>query len=327
MKKVAVFDAKPYDKEWFDKLKGQYGIEVAYIDEKLSPSTAALAKGFDGVVPFVNDDVSAGTIEALEKEGIGVIAMRCAGYNNVDLAKAEGRVKVYRVPAYSPNAVAEHAMSLLMCLNRNLHKAYGRVTEYNFTLKGLKGFDLVDKTVGVVGTGKIGQIFINICKGLGMKVIAYDLYPANLQDVEYVGLDELYKRSDIISLHCPQTPENAHMINKDSLAKMKDGVYIINTSRGGLVNGADLLAALNSGKVGGAGIDVYEFEGGVFFEDRRKDVPKDDVLKGLLAHENVLISAHQAFLTDEALHAIAEVTLGNLTDFFNGKENGNIVKP
>jgi D-lactate dehydrogenase len=286
----------------------------------------ALAKGFDGVVPFVNDDVSAGTLDALEKEGIGVVAMRCAGYNNVDLAKAEGKIKIFRVPAYSPNAVAEHAMAMLLCLNRNLHKAHNRVTEYNFMLKDLTGFDLFGKTVGVVGTGKIGQVFINICKGMGMKVVAYDLFPANISDVEYMELSDLYKKADIISLHCPQTPENRHMINKDSLSLMKTGVYIINTSRGGLINGADLLDALRKGKVGGAGIDVYEHEGGVFFEDRRKDMPADDVLKGLLAEPNVLITAHQAFLTEEALRAIADVTLGNLTDFFAGKTNGNEVK-
>jgi len=326
MKKVALFDAKSYDQDWFNKLKGQYGIEVVYIEEKLSPANVSLAKGFDGVVPFVNDDVSAETIEALKKEGISVIAMRCAGYNNVDLAKAKAKdVKVFRVPAYSPNAVAEHAMAMLMCLNRNLHKAHDRCTGYNFALKGLTGFDLVGKTAGVVGTGKIGQVFINICKGLGMKVIAYDLFPADIPDVEYVSIDELFKRADVISLHCPQTPETHHLVNKKSLALMKDGVYIINTSRGGLVNAPDLLEALKSGKVGAAGLDVYEFERGVFFEDRTDDVPDDDVLKLLLADPNVLITAHQAFLTEEALQAIAEITLTNLKDFFDGKTNGNEV--
>jgi len=217
-------------------------------------------------------------------------------------------------------------MSLLMCLNRNLHTAHNRCTGYNFSLKGLTGMDLVGKTVGVVGTGKIGQIFINICKGLGMKVIAYDLFPANIPDVEYVDIKELFKRADIISLHCPQTPETYHLVNKDTIATMKDGVYIINTSRGGLINGADLLAALKSGKVAAAGLDVYEYESGVFFEDRTKDMPNDDVLKGLLAQPNVLVTAHQAFLTEEALQAIATVTLQNLSDFFNGKTNGNEVK-
>jgi len=326
MKRVALFDAKPYDKEWFEKLKGNYDIEVVYIDEKLSPATVGMAKGFDGVVPFVNDDVSAETIEALIKDGMGVIAMRCAGYNNVDLTSAVGNIKIFRVPAYSPNAVAEHAMALLMCMNRNLHKAYDRCTGYNFSLSGLTGFDLVGKTAGVVGTGKIGQVFINICKGFGMKVIAHDLYPVDLPDVEYMDVDELFKKADVISLHCPQTPETHHLINKNTLSLMKDGVYIINTSRGGLVNAPDLLDALESGKVGAAGLDVYEYESGVFFEDRRNDMPDDDVLKRLLANPNVLVTAHQAFLTEEALQAIAEVTLGNLSDFFNGKPNNNEVK-
>ena len=326
MKKVVLFDAKSYDKEWFDGLKDKFGMEVVYVEEKLSPTTAVMAKGFDAVVPFVNDDVSAATIDVLKKNGVDVVAMRCAGYNNVDLAHAEGKVKIFRVPAYSPNAVAEHAMAMLLCLNRNLHKAYDRCTGYNFALKGLKGFDLVGKTVGVVGTGKIGQVFVDICKGFGMKIIAYDLYPANLPGVEYVEIEELFKKSDIISLHCPQTPENRHLINKKNLDLMKDGVYIINTSRGGLVNAPDLLDALKSGKVGGAGLDVYEYESGVFFEDRTQNVPDDDVLKLLLADPNVLITAHQAFLTNEALQAIAEVTLQNLTDFFAGKENENEVK-
>ena len=327
MKKVALFDAKPYDREWFENLKGKYGIEIEYIEEKLSPSNAATARGYDGVIPFVNDDLSAATIENLVKEGVGVVAMRCAGYNNVDLKAAAGRVKVFRVPAYSPNAVAEHAATLLLCLNRNLHTAHNRVKGYNFTLNGLTGFDLTGKTVGVVGTGKIGQIFINICKGFGMKVIAHDIYPANLLDVEYMELPELLKKADVISIHCPQTPENYHMIDKNAIALMKDGVYIINTSRGGLVNAKDLLEAVNSGKVRGAGLDVYEYESGVFFEDRSKDPPNDEVLKQLLANPNVLITSHQAFLTREALMAIAEITLQNLTDFFNGNSNSNEVKP
>jgi len=326
MKKVAMFDAKSYDKVWFDKLKGDYGIEITYFEEKLSPETAKLTEGFDAVCAFVNDDLSAGTIDVFAGNDIGVLAMRCAGFDRVDLKSAENRVKVFRVPAYSPNAVAEHAMSLLMCLNRNLHKAHNLCTKYDFRLDGLIGFDLVGKTVGVIGTGKIGQVFVNICKGFGMNILAYDVYPVDIPGIQYVELPELFAKSDVISLHCPMTPENRHLINKDNLALMKDGVYIINTSRGGLVNGADILDALNSGKVGGAGIDVYEFESGVFFEDRTKDMPDDKVLKALLAHPNVLITAHQAYLTEEALKAIAEVTLTNLTDFFNGKSNNNEVK-
>ena len=326
MKKIAMFDAKSYDKVWFDKLKGNYGFEITYFEEKLSPEVAKLAKGFDAVCAFVNDDLSAGTMDVLAGSDVDAIAMRCAGFDRVDLKSAEGRLKVFRVPAYSPNAVAEHAMALLMCMNRNLHTAYNRCTKYDFTLHGLMGFDLVGKTVGVIGTGKIGQVFVNICKGLGMNILAYDIFPVDIPGIKYVELPELFAKSDVISLHCPMSPENRHLIKKENLDMMKDGVYIINTSRGGLVNGADLLDALNSGKVGGAGLDVYEFESGVFFEDRTKDMPDDKVLKALLAHPNVLITAHQAFLTEEALKAIAEVSLQNLTDFFAGKETANEIK-
>jgi len=326
MKKIAMFDAKSYDKVWFDKLKGNYDFDITYFEEKLSPEVAKLAKGFDAVCAFVNDDLSAGTMDVLAGSDVDAIAMRCAGFDRVDLKSAEGRVKVFRVPAYSPNAVAEHAMALLMCLNRNLHTAYNRCTKYDFTLHGLMGFDLVGKTVGVIGTGKIGQVFVNICKGLGMNILAYDIFPVDIPGIKYVELPELFAKSDVISLHCPMSPENRHLIKKENLDMMKDGVYIINTSRGGLVNGADLLDALNSGKVGAAGLDVYEFESGVFFEDRTKDMPDDKVLKALLAHPNVLITAHQAYLTEEALKAIAEVSLQNLADFFAGKETANEVK-
>ena len=325
MKKVALFDVKPYDKDWFEKLKGEYGIEVDYIVEKLSPDTVAMAEGYDGVVPFVNDNLSAKTIEGLINLGIGVISMRCAGYNNLDLESCKGKIKVFRVPAYSPHAVAEHAIALLMCMNRKLHEANNRILTYDFSLSGLMGIDLVGRTAGVFGTGKIGQVFINICKGLGMKVIAHDIFPVDLPDVEYVTPAELFKRSDVISLHCPQTPDTHHLINKNNLALMKDGVFIINTGRGGLVNAGDLLEAIERGKVAGAGLDVYENEAGIFFEDRSKDRPDDAILKKLIDNPKVLITAHQAYLTQEALKAIAEVTFKNLTDFFNGKTNENEV--
>ena len=324
MRKAAFFDTKPYDTVWFDKLKDKYNIEIVYIQEKLSPETAHMARGCGAVVPFVNDDLCSETIDTLVKEGVKAVAMRCAGYNNVDLKSAEDRLKVYRVPAYSPYSVAEHAMTLLMTLNRKVHKTYYRAKQYNFTLKGLAGFDLVGKTVGVIGTGKIGQVFVNICKGFGMNIIAYDPYP--VQGIKYVELDELFVSSDIISLHCPMTPENRHLINKNTLSKMKDGVFIINTSRGGLVNTEDLLEALKSGKVGAAGLDVYEREAGVFFEDKSDEIPTDETLKLLLATPNVLITPHQAFLTEEALQAIADTTLTNLADFFAGKDNDNMVK-
>jgi len=319
MKTVAFYDTKPYDKIWFDKLQASYGVNFKYIEDRLSRDTAALADGCKAVVAFVNDKIDAPTIDILGSLGVEAIAMRCAGYNNVDMAHAKGKLRVFRVPAYSPHAVAEHAMSLLMCLNRKLHRAYNRVRENNFSLKGLTGFDLYGKTVGVVGTGKIGQVFIDICLGLGMKVLAFDPYPVQKSGVEYVSFEDLCRQADVISLHCPLMQENHHLINRNTLAMMKDGVVLINTSRGGLIDTVALLDAVNSGKVSAVGLDVYENEANIFFEDLSEEVLQDETLKLLLAHPNILVTSHQAFLTQEALQAIAEVTLQNLADFFTGR--------
>lgn len=325
MQKIALFDAKSYDIDFFDKFKSKYDFEIEYFESKLNPSTAVMAKGFDAVIVFVNDDISSKTIDVLTSLGIKALALRCAGYNNVDLKYATGKLKIYRVPAYSPNAVAEHAIALLMTLNRKIHRAHNRVREFNFGLKGLVGFDLKGKTIGVVGTGKIGREFIKICHGFGMDVLAYDPFPVEIPNIQYVDLDNLFSNSHIIALHCPLTKENYHMINKKNLETMKDGVYIVNTSRGALINTEDLLEAIKEEKVAGAALDVYEEEADFFFEDVSDIAIRDDVLKLLLATTNVLVTSHQAFLTKEALESIAETTLQNLDNFFNNLTSENEV--
>ena len=325
MDKAAFFDTKPYDRVWFDIMAKERGIEFKYFEEKLNPDTAKLASGYKAAVCFVNDNIGKETIDALDKCGVQAVSLRCAGFNNVDLKAAEGKIKVYRVPSYSPSSVAEHAMALLLTLNRKTHKAYNRTKELNFSLKGLTGFDLKGKTAGIVGTGKVGQVFADICLGFGMKVIAYDLYPSWKTGLEYVSFNELCKRSDIISLHCPLTNQTRHIIDKRSLSEMKNGVYIINTSRGALIDSDALLEAIKSGKVGGAGLDVYEEETDLFYEDVSESVLKDDTLNMLLSQPNVLVTSHQAFLTDEALRAIAEVTVSNLRSFFDGETSENLL--
>ena len=325
-KRIAFFDSKPYDKEFFGKYKDQYDLDITFFDGKLNPENAKLAAGYDGAVAFVNCNISAEAIDVLVEGGVKVLGMRCAGFDAVDLKHAKGKLRVFRVPAYSPNAVAEHAMSLLMCLNRKLHRAYNRVRDFDFRISGFTGMDLTGKTVGVIGTGKIGQVFIRICNGLGMNVIAFDPYPVNEElrkelKITYVSLDELFTQADVISLHSPLTPETRHIIKKENIDQMKDGVIIINAGRGGLVDGAALLEGIKSGKVGAAGIDVYENEQPFFYEDRSGEVIDDEVLVGLLSYPNVLVTAHQAFLTEEALFAISNVTLGNLSNFFNGVES------
>lgn len=324
-KSVAFFDVKPYDIQWFDKLKESYKLKITYFEPKLDLTTVQLTKGFDAVCVFVNDNLSADIIDKLSENGVKAVALRCAGFNNVDLKAANNKIKVYRVPAYSPNAVAEHAMALLLCLNRKIHRAYNRVREYNFSLKGLIGFDLKCKTMGVVGTGKIGQEFIKICQGFGMNILCYDPYPVEIENVKYVTLAELFKESDIISLHCPLTTENIHLINRHTLSLMKDGVYIINTSRGRLIDTEALLDAIKTERVAAAGLDVYEEEENFFFEDISTDTVHDDVLKLLLSTPNIIVTSHQAFLTEEALYNISEVTLGNLADFFEQRQNPNEV--
>ncbi len=328
MKKLAFFDTKPYDKIWFEKLKTEYDIDFKYLETRLNEDTAELAKGCDGIVCFVNDDVSKNVIEILSNLGISLIALRCAGFNNVDFKAAkEKNMCVVRVPAYSPYAVSEFAVGMLLTLVRKIHKAHFRTRDYNFSINGLTGFDLYGKTVGIIGTGKIGKIFNNIVKGFGMNVLAYDLYPDENSGISYVSLDELFEKSDIISLHCPLTKETHYIIDKDTISKMKDGVIIVNTSRGALINAEALLDGLKSMKIGGACLDVYEEESEIFFEDFSGEIIQDDILARLLSLPNVIITSHQAFLTEEALYNIANVTLGNIKSFFNGEEPENKIHP
>jgi len=324
--KLAFFDTKPYDKPGFDEHSAGTDIEIKYFETKLGEDTVQLAKGFDGVCVFVNDTVNEKVVNELYDLGVRVVALRCAGFNNVDTKACFGKLHVFRVPAYSPYAVAEHAMALLLTVNRHTNKAYIRTRDFNFSLSGLTGFDLHGKTVGVVGTGKIGRIFAGICKGFGMEVLAYDPYPANDPSIHYVDLHTLFQQSDILSLHCPLTEQSKHLINKDTIADMKDGVVLLNTSRGMLIESEALLSALQSGKIAAAGLDVYEEETAFFFEDFSENIHRDQVLSLLLSMPNVLLTSHQAFLTNEALKNIAEVTLQNLADFFDGKPLQNEVK-
>lgn len=324
--KVAVFDTKSYDKEAIEVYQGKEGIKFKFFEAKLTADTARLAKGYDAVCVFVNDTVDSQVIEKLSKYGVKAIALRCAGYNNVDLdAAAAANIKVVRVPAYSPYAVAEHAIAMLMTSVRRIHKAYIRTRDYNFSLEGMTGFDLHGKTVGVVGTGKIGRIFVDICNGFGMRVIAYDKFPAKDSGIEYVELDELWKQSDIISLHCPLTEESHHMIDKNAIKNMKKGVIIINTSRGALIDAEALLDGIKDRKIGGACLDVYEEEADVFYADKSGHILNDDVLARLISMPNVIVTSHQAFLTREALENIAETTFANLVAIDTDKELVNIV--
>ncbi len=318
MTKIAFYDTKPYDRIWFDRIEHPE-LQFKYYDNKLNEETAELARGCGGAVAFVNDDVGKGTIDELYEQGVRVLAMRCAGYNNIDFKAAYKKINVVHVPAYSPYAVAEHAMALLLSLNRKTHKAYARTRDYNFSLNGLIGFDLRGKTIGVIGTGKIGKVFIEICGGFGLDVLAYDPYPDHSSGIRYVELEELFRESDVISLHCPLTEETKHMVNQDTIETMKDGVYIINTSRGALIESEALLRELKCGKVGAAALDVYEEESEFFFEDFSNVIVQDDVLSLLVAMPNVLVTSHQAFLTDEALEKIAQTTIDNLNDFLEGR--------
>ena len=316
MKKIAFYDTKPYDKTFFTEANKTHGYEIIYLESKLNARTGVLADGADAVVAFVNDDIDSCALKTLKSKNIGILAMRSAGYNNVDMAAAkENGIKVVRVPDYSPYAIAEHTMALLLALVRKIHKAYNRTREYNFSLNALNGFDLHGKTVGVIGTGKIGGVFIDICKGFGMKILAYDPYPSR-QDLEYVSIPDLCARADIISLHCPLTKDTFHLINRENLSLMKNGVYIINTSRGALIDTDALLEAIRSGKVGAAGLDVYEEESEFFYEDLSNEIFPDEVLALLITMPNVLVTSHQAFLTNEALSQIAKTTLENLDAFF-----------
>ena len=316
--KIAFFDTKPYDKPSFDKFGAMQGISFKYFETKLTVDTAELAAGFDGVCVFVNDTVDAPVIDRLVELGVKLIALRCAGFNNVDMKHAFGRIHVLHVPAYSPYAVAEHAIAMLLTSIRRIHKAYIRTRDFNFSLVGMTGFDLHGKTVGVIGTGRIGRVFIDICRGFGMKVLAYDKFPAkgldNGDTVRYVTLDELFRESDIISLHCPLTDETYHVISEEAIESCKKGVVIINTSRGALVDAEALLSGIKSRKVGAACLDVYEEESELFFEDNSGHIMEDDTLARLISMPNVIVTSHQAFLTEEALSNIAETTVRNIAE-------------
>ncbi|MBR6771932.1 MAG: 2-hydroxyacid dehydrogenase [Clostridia bacterium] len=325
--KIAFFDTKPYDVPAFDLYGNSSGIEFKYFETKLNEDTADLARGFDGVCVFVNDTVNSKVIDKLVSGGVKYVALRCAGFNNVDMEYAFGRIHVFRVPAYSPYAVAEHAMALLLTSVRRIHKAYIRTKDFNFSLSGLTGFDLHGKTVGVIGTGRIGRAFIDICLGFGMNVLAYDKFPSpdleNKDNVRYTNLDELFSQSDIISLHCPLTEETFHLIGEKTLNKCKQGVVILNTSRGALVDAEALLSAIKSRKVGAACLDVYEEESELFFRDFSGHILEDDTLARLISMPNVIVTSHQAFLTEEALSNIAETTVSNLVDFENNNQCKN----
>ena len=313
---IAFFDAKSYDIPHFEACGAACGVTFKFFETKLTEDTAELAKGFDGVCVFVNDAVNAAVIDRLYGWGVRLIALRCAGFNNVDLQRCFGRIHVVRVPAYSPYAVAEHAMALLLTCNRRIHKAYIRTKDFNFRLDGLAGVDLHGKTVGVIGTGKIGRVFIDICRGFGMQVIAYDKFPAEGAGIDYVPLSELFARSDFISLHCPLTEDTKHLIDANAIAQMKKGVYLINTSRGALIDAEALLEGIKARKVGAACLDVYEEESDLFFEDFSGHIVEDDTLARLISMPNVIVTSHQAFLTQEALQNIAETTVNNIRSFF-----------
>ena len=325
MKKTRIifFDIKDYDREFFEKYGKNYNYEMSFFKSRLSLENVHLTKGYDVVCAFTNDDIGKETIDAMAENGVRLLAMRCAGFNNVSLKDIHNRFKVVRVPAYSPHAIAEYTVGLILAVNRKINKAYVRTREGNFSINGLMGVDLYGKTAGIIGTGKIGQILIKILRGFDMKVIAYDLFPnqkiADELGFEYVSLDELYANSDIISLNCPLTKETQYMINRRSMLKMKDGVILVNTGRGMLIDSADLVEALKDKKVGAVALDVYEEEEDYFFQDKSTQVIEDDILGRLLSFYNVLITSHQAYFTKEAVEAITVTTLNNIKDFVEGK--------
>lgn len=326
---IAFFDTKPYDRKSFDRMAEKYDFEITYYETRLNRQTANLTKGHNVVCAFVNDSIDEKTIDELYENGVRLIALRCAGFNNVDFKAAHGKIHIVRVPAYSPHAVAEYAMALLMTLNRKIHKAYSRTRDGNFSINGLLGFDMYGKTAGVIGTGKIGRCMIDICLGFGMNVVAYDPFPdeeyAAEKGIEMVSLNELYRNSDVISLHCPLTPETQHIINSHSINLMRQGVTIINTSRGKLIHTDSLINGLKSGKISGAGLDVYEEESDYFFEDLSTELIADDTLARLMTFPNVLVTSHQGFFTQEALENIALTTLNNIQEFAEEKQLTNEV--
>lgn len=327
--KLAVYSTKNYDHKYLSQVNEHFGFEMEYFEFQLTPRTAKTAEGCDAVCIFVNDDGGRDVLEALAGLGVKLLALRCAGFDNVDLAAArELGIQVVRVPAYSPEAVAEHAIGLMMCLNRRIHRAYQRTRDANFSLEGLIGFNMHNRTAGVIGTGKIGVATMRILKGFGMRLLAFDPYPSAQAlelGAEYVDLSTLFAQSDVITLHCPLTPENHHLLDREAFAQMRDGVMIINTSRGGLIDSQAAIEALKQQKIGALGMDVYENERDLFFEDNSNDVIQDDVFRRLSACHNVLFTGHQAFLTEEALTSIGEVTLENLRQLSKGEHCPNLV--
>lgn len=328
--KTAVFSTKPYDREFLTQANESVGLELAFFESRLAPQTVKLAEGFESVCVFVNDQLDASVLIGLKKVGVKHIALRCAGFNNVDIASAEELgLTVTRVPAYSPYAIAEHAVALMLTLNRKIYWAHSRVRDGNYSLDGLLGFDLNGKTVGIVGTGKIGQCLAEALHGFGCRLLGVDQYENDrCKDVgmQYVSFEEMLAQADIISLHCPLMPETYHLIDNEAVAHMKRGVMLINTSRGGLIDTKAVIEGLKSGKIGYMGLDVYEEEEGLFFEDKTFEVRKDDDFARLTTFPNVIITGHQAYFTREAVSRIAETTLANLAAFGNGEELANQVK-
>ena len=316
--KIAFYGTKPYDRIWFEPMGKEYGFDIHFIEAACNQETIFMAKGYDEICIFVNDHVDAQMIDVLYEMNVKAILLRSAGFNNVDVKAAEDKIVILRVPSYSPEAVAEFSMALLLTINRMTHRAYNRTREFNMSLNGLMGMDLYEKTAGVIGTGKIGQAMIRILNGFQTHVLCYDPYPVEGLEAEYVSLDELFKNSDIITLHCPLNSETRHLINREAIMTMKKGVYLINTSRGGLIDTEALIAGMLDGKFGGVGLDVYEEEEGVFYEDRSNDIIVDDNLARLMTFPNVLVTSHMGFFTREAMQAIALTTLENAYALENG---------
>ena len=323
--KIAFYGTKPYDKICFEPMGKEYGFDIHFIEASCNQETIFMAKGYDAICIFVNDYVNAEMIDALYEMKVKAILLRSAGYNNVDVKAAEDKIVLLRVPSYSPESVAEFSMALLLTVNRLTHKAYNRTREFNMSLNGLMGADLFEKTAGVIGTGKIGQAMIKILNGFQMRVICYDPFPVEGIEAEYVDLEELFEQSDVISLHCPLNSGTKHIVNRSSIAAMKKGVYLINTSRGGLIDTEALIEGMLEGKFGGVGLDVYEEEEGVFYEDRSGEIITDENLARLMTLPNVLVTSHMGFFTREAMHAIAKTTLENAYALENGLPRVNQV--
>lgn len=321
--KVAFYGTKPYDRIWFEPLAEHYGVELTFLEALCTKNTIELARGYEAICIFINDTLDAELIGRLCDMGIKAILLRSAGFNHIDLKACKGRIRVLRVPSYSPEAVAEYATALLLTVNRYTHRAYTRSRDFNLSINGLMGTDLHDKTAGIIGTGKIGQAMIDILRGFHMEILAYDLYPNPDLSVEYTDLDTLLERSHVISLHCPLTKESHHIINADAIAKMRDGAYIVNTSRGGLIDTSALIDGLLSRKIAGVGLDVYEEEDGLFYEDLSQEIIQDNTFARLMTFPNVLITSHMGFFTREAMQAIAVETLENAYALEHGLELKN----